>query len=81
MRLCFLLVLLGAACTGCKSGFQKDRTLRAIHIVGIGWLVFQDGTNVIRAFTVGSLKATNLRSIVQTNAAFIMRESTNTVEK
>jgi hypothetical protein len=73
----FCVVLLGCH----HAGYQKDRSFKAIHIFGLGWLMEKVGTNKVRAFAIGSLDATSLAATTQTNAPFTMQRATNKVDK
>jgi len=70
-----LIVLASFLLAGCRLGFQKDRNLRALHLFGLGWICVIDGTNVVRVFCIGSLDATRLSSVNQTNAPFVIQEA------
>lgn len=60
------VALLIAGCT--HYGYSKDRTLRALHIFGIGWIMHRDATNQVKAFAIGSMDATHMTVSVVTNA-------------
>jgi hypothetical protein len=78
---CLILILFLLLLMGCQAGYQKDRNVRVIHILGIGWIFERCGTNTIRVFGIGSLEAATGASANQTNAPFVMQSQTNTVEK
>jgi hypothetical protein len=55
--------------TGCiHRRYQSDRSLKMLHIFGIGWVMERCGTNATRVFGIGSIDATMMRALVETNA-------------
>lgn len=67
-----ILIVLCVMLAGCRTGYQKDRTLRVITIFGIGWIFERKGTNKIQVFSIGSLKAVSASTTLQTNAPFVI---------
>ena len=69
MRPLLPFCLAGALAAGCyHHGYQADRSFKAVHIFGIGWIFDKSGTNKVRAFAIGSLDATTISATVNTNA-------------
>lgn len=61
-----LIILFTAGCI--HKRFQSDRSLKFVHIFGIGWVMEKEGTNRIRLFGIGSLDAALARAAIETNA-------------
>ena len=69
MRWIIPLLLILILLTGCiHRRYQSDRSLKMLHIFGIGWLMEREGTNTVRVFGIGSVDATVLRNTIETNA-------------
>lgn len=64
-----LLVILVTAASGCHTrGYQKDRSVGAFHLIGVGWINSRSGTNSFRSLVLGSLGAASIRGPSNTNA-------------
>jgi len=61
-----LILILGSGCV--QRRYQSDRTLKMLHIFGIGWLMEREGTNTVRVFGIGSVDATVMHNTIETNA-------------
>jgi cytochrome b561 len=69
MRARFWWVLCFAVLSsGCVRVYQSDRSVRAIHISGIGWIMESTATNKIRVFGLGFLDATSIQTRTTTNS-------------
>jgi len=54
---------------GCRhEGYQREHTIRVVHIFGIGWIHEKTTTNDIRAFAIGSLDSGFYQVTTNTNA-------------
>ena len=62
----FAILLLTAGCI--YKRFQSDRTVKFVHIFGIGWVMQAEGTNRIGLFGIGSLDAILAHGLIETNA-------------